>query len=183
MGWEHQRLLIAVVGAALLVTQAGRFYLGVGRGGMQPLLIAVGIVAVAGLVAGRNWGRRLLMAVMGLLGAGAVLQLLRPPRLVNALLAVVALGVAGWLLMPGIRSQFTLKRRNWGMARVTSGMLLLVAKAGTWVSPREAFFQANNTMEATGMLLGGALSVCFAIWLVWSGIRIERAAPVEAGWN
>jgi hypothetical protein len=183
MGREHQQLMIAVVGAALIVTQAGRFYLGDLRGGVQPLLLLVGMVAVAGVVAGRNWARRLLMAVMGIHGAGAILQMLRPPRLVNGLVAIVALVVVGWLMTPGMRARFTTTRRNWGMVRVTSGMLLLVAKIGTWVSPSEVYFQSSNDMEATGVLVGSALSICFAVWLVWSGVKLERAAALETKWN
>ncbi len=159
----HQHLIVAAVCGALWMYHATRYFLEIQRPLLAAVLLVAMLVALPGFVAQQNWARRLMLAVTlfwGLNGAYAAWLGLRVGSMVSA---AAALFVFVWMMLPEGRSLFVQKARNFGFPRAVVGMILLTGKIASWWKTGET--------ESVAALLANIVTVCFAYWMIWSGVR------------
>lgn len=160
---QHQHLVVAAICGALWSYHATRYFLEIQKPLLAAVLLVAMLVAFPGFVALNNWARRLMLAVTLVWGStGCYVAWLRP-SLGTIVSAAAALFVFVWMLLPEGRALFIQKARNSGFPRAVVGMLLLTGKIAAWWKTGET--------ESVAILFGNIVTVCFAYWMIWSGVR------------
>ncbi len=121
------------------------------------------LVALPGFVAQMNWARRLMLAVTLVWGSTGAYVAWLSPGLGTILSALAALFVVVWMILPAGRGVFVQKERNWGFPRALVGIFLLTGKIAAWWKTGET--------ESVPILFGNVVTICFAYWMIWSGVR------------
>ncbi len=159
----HQHLIVAAICGALWMYHATRCFLGIQKPLPAAVLLIAMLVALPGFVAQQNWARRLMLAVMLVWGSTGTYVAWMGPRVGTIVSAAAALFAFVWMMMPQGRSLFVQKARNFGFPRAVVGMVLLTGKIAAWWKTGET--------ESVPILFGNILTVCFAYWMIWSGVR------------
>lgn len=145
--------------------QALRVWLGELRLGWLAWLLAALVVLLPWLVMGNNWARRVWLVVLAWFAVVGCVVGVRDHNRVDITLGVVAAVVVTGFMESGVRSIYTPTARNFGVARMLAGAVLIVGRAAT-------FYWDEATTWAT---------VVFAVWLIGSGLREEWAAQSSTG--
>lgn len=160
---SHQHLVVASVCGALWVFHALRYFLEIQKPLLAVVLLIAMLVALPGFVAQKNWARRLMLAVTLVWGSTGAYVAWLSPGVGTILSAAAALFVFVWTMLPQGRLLFVQKARNWGFPRAVVGMFLLTGKIAAW-------WKSGET-ESVAILFGNIVTVCFAYWMIWSGVR------------
>ena len=163
MAVSHQHLVVASVCGALWVFHALRYFLEIQKPLLGALMLIAMLVGLPGFVAQQNWARRLMLAVTLVWGSTGAYVAWLSPGLVTILSAAAALFVFVWMMLPEGRGLFVHKARNWGFPRAVVGIVLLTGKIAEWWKTGET--------ESVAILFGNIVTVCFAYWMIWSGVR------------
>ncbi len=159
----HQHLVVAAICGALWSYHATRYFLEIQKPLLAAVLLIAMLVALPGFVAQMNWARRLMLAVTLVWGSTGAYVAFLSPGLGTVLSAAAALAVFLWMMLPAGRGVFVQKARNWGFPRAVVGMLLLTGKIAAWWKTGET--------ESVTVLLTNIVTICFAYWMIWSGVR------------
>ena len=163
MATSHQHLVVAAVCGALGFYHATRYFVEIQKPLLAAVLLIAVLVALPGFVAQQNWARRLMLAVTLVWGSTGAYVAWLIPGFGTILSAAAALFVFVWMMLPEGRSLFVRKARNWGFPRAIVGMVLLTGKIAAW-------WRTGET-ESVATLFGNIAAVCFAYWMIWSGVR------------
>ncbi len=163
MATSHQHLLLASLCGALWFYHATRYFLEIQKPLLALVLLIAMLIALPGFVAQKNWARRLVLAVTVVWGTTGAYVALLSPGLGTILSAAAALLVFVWAMLPWGRGIFVQRARNWGFPRAVVGMFLLTGKIAAW-------WKSGET-ESVAILFGNIVTVCFAYWMIWSGVR------------
>ena len=163
MAVSHQHLIVAAICGALWIYHAPRYFLEIQKPLLAVVLLIAMLVALPGFVAQKNWARRLMLAVTLVWGSTGAYVAWLSPGVATILSAAAALFAFVWTMLPQGRLLFVQKARNWGFPRAVVGMLLLTGKIAAW-------WKSGET-ESVAILFGNIVTVCFAYWMIWSGVR------------
>ncbi|MCX6613355.1 MAG: hypothetical protein NTW74_21210 [Acidobacteria bacterium] len=159
----HQHLVVAAICGALWSYHATRYFLEIQKPLLAVVLLVAMLVAFPGFVAQKNWARRLMLAVTLVWASTGSYVALLGPSMGSIISAAAALFVCVWMLLPEGRALFIQRARNWGFPRAVVGMLLLTGKIAAWWKTGET--------ESVTVLLTNIVTICFAYWMIWSGVR------------